>query len=189
MKTTILFLIIGISVSYASNSYSQETILSVDLTNSCVKDVFREIEKRSEYLFFYYDDALDVNREVSIRMKDQTVNKILDRLFEGTDNAYVINDRQIFITRKEDMPVIGAEMIAQQLSKRITGTVIDPSGEPVAGANIMEKGTTNGTVTDPEGNFTLTVRNDAVLSFSYIGYITQEISVSSMGGGGKPPYN
>ncbi|MDR1170323.1 MAG: carboxypeptidase-like regulatory domain-containing protein, partial [Prevotellaceae bacterium] len=174
MRTTMLFLIIGISVSYASNSYSQETYLSVNLTNKRVKDVFREIEKRSEYIFFYYDDALDVNRKVSIRVNNQTIGKILDHLFDGTNNAYVISDRQIFITRK-DMPVVSAEVMARQQSRRVTGTVVDQSGEPVVGANVVEKGTSNGIVTDLEGNFTLTVQENAVLSISYIGYITQEI--------------
>ncbi|MDR2139588.1 MAG: TonB-dependent receptor [Tannerella sp.] len=183
MKTTILFLIIGVSVSYAGNSYSQETYLSVNLTNKRVKDIFREIEKRSEYIFFYYDDVLDVNRKVSIRMNNQTIDKILDHLFEGTNSAYAISDRQIFITRKDNPQVFDAEMTVLQQSRRITGTVVDQFGGPVIGANVVEKGTTNGTVTDLEGNFTLTVRDHAVLSFSYIGYITQEVSVTSAGGG------
>ncbi|MDR1675783.1 MAG: TonB-dependent receptor [Tannerella sp.] len=182
MKTAMLFLIIGISISYASNSYSQETFLSVNLRNKRVKEVFREIEKRSEYIFFYYDDVLDVNRKVSIRVNNQTIDKILDLLFEGTKNAYVINDRQIFITRKENVQVMDAGMIAQQQGRQITGTVVDVNGEPVIGANILEKGTTNGIVTDVDGNFSLNVANNAVLQVSFIGYITQEISVLSLSG-------
>ncbi|MDR1331341.1 MAG: TonB-dependent receptor [Tannerella sp.] len=184
MKTVSLFLVLGMGVCLAENSYSQETYLSIDATDMRVKDVFREIEKQSEYIFFYYDDILDTNRRISIRMKNRTVDKILDQMFEGTNNAYVINDRQIFITRRETPAAAVMEPIAQQQGKRITGTVVDASGEPVIGANIIEKGTTNGIVTDVNGRFVLTVADNAVLQVSYIGYIAQEIS--SLPGGGTP---
>ncbi|MDR1746761.1 MAG: TonB-dependent receptor [Tannerella sp.] len=178
IRLTSVFLFIGMSFCYATSSYSQETYLTVKLENKTVKDVFREIEKKSEYIFFYYDDVLDVKRKVSVRAENQTVDKILDQLFKGTDNGYVIRDRQIFITRKEMPVAVVEEMIQQQQGKPVSGKVTDVNGEPLIGVNVVEKGTTNGIPTDVDGNFTITVNNNAVLVVSYIGYATQEIAAS-----------
>lgn len=176
MRLLVVFLLIGIGVSYATSTYSQSTHLTIDVNNKTVKDVFETIEGNSEYIFFYYDEVLDINRKVNIRAKNKTIDKILDQLFESTDNTYVIDDRQIFISRKAPIAKPEKEEVSQQ-SKTITGTVIDDTNEPVIGANITVKGTTNGTITDLDGNFSLSVTQDAdpTLVISYIGYVTQEI--------------
>ncbi|GHV47848.1 SusC/RagA family TonB-linked outer membrane protein [Bacteroidia bacterium] len=177
MKITILFLFIGAGISSATESYSQSTPLSIHMENSKVKDVFHEIEKNSEYIFFYYDGVLDVNRKVNLRVKNQTVDKILDQLFDGTGNAYAIDDRQIFISAKESTVKI-AETVQQ--TKTVTGVVTDNSQEPLIGVNVLIKGTSVGTVTDINGRFTLsTTQNDPVLVVSYIGYKPQEIKVGT----------
>jgi len=182
MTNIAIFLIIGITMSRADNSYSQITRLTVNMENKRIKDVFSEIEKKSEYIFFYYDGALDINRKVNVRVTEGTVDKILDQMFAGTENSYVINDRQILITRRVLLPTSQAAMVApvsMQQGKRVTGTVTDAKGETIIGANIVEKGTTNGTITDVNGNFTLDVRDNAVLQISYVGYVTQEITVGN----------
>ncbi|MDR0699785.1 MAG: TonB-dependent receptor [Tannerella sp.] len=172
MRLLLIFLFIGIGASSATVTYSQSTRLSISLNNKSVKEVFDEIEKNSEYIFFYYDDVLDIDRIVSIRAKNKTVDKILDRLFESTDNTYVIDDRQIFISQKEP----AMETTVQQQSRTIRGIITDDMNEPVIGANIIIKGTTTGTTSDVDGHFNLsTTSSNPVLVISYVGYLTQEI--------------
>jgi TonB-linked SusC/RagA family outer membrane protein len=183
MRLTVLFLLIGIGVSYAEATYSQSTQLSLTLNNKSIKDVFTEIEKNSEYIFFYYDNALDVNRRVSINVRNQTVDKILDKLFEATDNTYVIEDRQIFISRKAPAaitpPAYRLESLQQQ-TRIVTGTVKDESGEPLIGVNVSVKGTSIGSITNLDGQFSITqTPQGSTLVVSYVGYMTQEIETGN----------
>ncbi|MDR2680916.1 MAG: SusC/RagA family TonB-linked outer membrane protein, partial [Tannerella sp.] len=177
MKLSAFFLMLGICMVNAHGSYSQETLLSLDINNKTVREVFDEIERKSEFVFFYYTNAVDENRKVRIRVENQTIDRILNRLFENTDNVYTIDERQVYIARRTGTPE------SEQNKTKITGTVVDQTGEPMIGANIVEKGdVTNGTVTDAEGNFSISVQDNAVLRISYVGYVTQEISA---GGGRK----
>ncbi|WP_280745510.1 MULTISPECIES: TonB-dependent receptor [unclassified Parabacteroides] len=177
MRVTILFLIAGIGISNATATYSQSTHLSITLNNKTVKEVFDAIENNSEYIFFYYDNVLDINRKVSLSVKNQTVDKILDKLFESTNNAYVIEDRQIFISKKT---VIPESAIVQQQSRIITGTITDNAQEPLIGVNILIKGTTVGTITDIDGKFSLSTNQpNPVLVASYIGFKSQEVRVGN----------
>lgn len=100
MKLAAIFLILGINLGLANNTYSQSTILSLKANNKTVRDVFSEIEQKSEYVFFYYDGVLDVNRRVKVDVTNQTIDVILKQIFAGTDNTYVIKDRQIFVSKK-----------------------------------------------------------------------------------------
>jgi len=88
MKLIALFLTIGICISYAGNSYSQTTTLSLKLKNKTVREVFTEIEKHSEYIFLYNRDTLDPKRVVSINVEDETINEVLDKLFAESGNIY-----------------------------------------------------------------------------------------------------
>lgn len=179
MRLTVLFMLISVGISNATSLYSQSTHLTVNITNKTVREVFNEIEQNSEFIFFYYDGILDVNRKVNIHVKNQTVDKILDQLFESTDNAYVIDNRQIFISRKESVSKTGNTSIKQQ-SKTISGIIKDDLGEPLIGVNIQVKGTTTGTISNIEGEFTLSVaQSNPVLIVSYIGYKTLEIPVGN----------
>ena len=179
MRFTVLFSLISIGISYATSLYSQSTYLTVNATNKTVKEVFDEIEENSEYLFFYYDKALDINRKVNIHLEDQTVDKILDQLFELTDNTYVIDDRQIFISRKESFVKTDIPAVMQQ-AKTITGVIKDDLGEPLIGVNIQVKGTSSGTITNLDGEFTLPITQaNPILIVSYIGYKQREITVGT----------
>jgi len=113
---------------------------------------------------------------VSIDAEDETINEVLDKLFEGTNNIYKVSGRQIYISKAPEQKSYTREV--QQRKNRITGKVIEESGEPIIGANIVEKGTTNGTVTDSDGNFSLTVDENASLQISYIGYLSQDITIA-----------
>lgn len=164
----LLFLWMSMNFCLAAETYSQETFFTIESNNLTVKEVFNKIEKESEYIFFYLDNSVDLNRKVSVKVRKEQVSKILDQIFEGTDTHYYISDRQIIISKDEKT----APVSLQQKGQTITGIVKDATGEPVIGANIVEKGTTNGTITDMNGQFTLTVNPKAVLQISYIGFNT-----------------
>lgn len=176
MKLIVIFLVIGISISYANNSYSQVTTLSLKLKNKTIREVFTDIEKSSEYIFLYNRDTLDTERVVSINAENETINEVLDKLFEGTNNIYKVSGRQVYISKEPEQNIFKRE--PQQLRNQITGKVTDEDGAPVIGANVIEKGTTNGTVTDMNGNFSLAVDENSSLQISYIGYLSQNIQIA-----------
>lgn len=177
MKATSLFLLLGIYGASAS-TYAQTARLNVEAQGEQISEVLKDIEEQSEYTFVYDVNELDLNRRVSISAQDASVNEVLDKLFSGAKIKYVVTDRHIALYAVTDK--------VQQNSdkKTITGTVVDKDGIPVIGANIVEKGTTNGTVTDLDGKFSLRVTPGATLQISYIGYNTQELKV-----GEKSVYN
>lgn len=176
MKLINLYIIVGICMVNAVESYSQSTQLSLNVKNSTLEEVFRLIEEQSEYVFFYSDEAVDLHQRVSIQVKDQTIDKILDRLLEQTGNRYVIDDRQVFIGGKKEVSV---PMIAQDGLIRVTGVVKDESGETLPGVAIQIKGSTRGVTTDLDGSFSIEVKETDVLIFSYLGMEDQAVSVGS----------
>ncbi|MDR0348402.1 MAG: TonB-dependent receptor [Tannerella sp.] len=154
--------------------------ITLSIKNKQVREVLKSIEKTSDYRFFYNDDLPGLEANVSIRIEKGTITAVMNQLSQQAGLAYSIRDNnQVILSAKEAVP--------QQPARLLIGMVTDESGEPVIGANIKEKGTTNGTVTDADGNFSLDVSENAVLQISYIGYIVQEISVlPSLAGGGRP---
>lgn len=180
LKLSTLCLILGVEAGFATESYSQKTTFTISVQDQSVKEVFDYIEQHSEFIIFYLDETIDVNRKVSVNLKDQRVENILEQLFKNTDVTYTINDRQILLSKRKEMteavPVVA---VVQQKKNTVTGVVLDPSGMPVIGANIMVKGTTNGTITDMDGKFSLDVDKDATLVISYIGFASQEIKVGN----------
>ncbi|MDR1097551.1 MAG: TonB-dependent receptor plug domain-containing protein, partial [Tannerella sp.] len=147
-----------------------------------MQQVLMEIERISEFYFSYSTRQIDADRKVNINLKNRTATEVLDELFDGSGVKYTIDDKHIILFKTDD------NVALSQHDRRVTGTVKDTQGEAIAGANVAEKGTTNGIVTDADGNFSLDVADNAVLKVSYIGYITQEINaLSSLAGmGGKP---
>lgn len=180
LKLSTLCLILGVEAGFATESYSQKTTFTISVQDQSVKDVFDYIEQHSEFIIFYLDKTIDVNRKVSINLKGQRVESILEQLFKNTDVTYTINDRQILLSkRKEVTEVAPVVAVVQQKKNTVSGVVLDPTGMPVIGANIMVKGTTSGTITDMDGKFSLEVDKDATLVISYIGFASQEIKVGN----------
>ncbi|MDR2917995.1 MAG: TonB-dependent receptor [Tannerella sp.] len=176
MKFLLLFLFLGAGSIY-SNTYSQITEINLEVKQKAIRDVFKTIEDQTEYVFFFSDKiAHDLSKKVNVNVRSKTLNQVLDELFEGTDLSYKITDRQVSIVRD----VKPASPVIQQpnQSKRIRGVVSDKSGEPIIGANVVEKGTTNGLITDLDGAFEITIEAGKVLVISYIGYITREIPIT-----------
>ena len=175
MKCTILFLVLGINISFALDTYSQTTRLSLRLKDKSLKDVFSEIEKTSEFVFIY-EKTIDLNKKVSIDATNENISDILNRLFEATDIQYFISDRQIAISQKSPDP----PPAPVQQGIRVTGTVSDDYGELLPGVSVTVRGTNIGISTDANGEFALTIPSDTcVMQFSYIGFKSQEIKVGS----------
>jgi TonB-linked SusC/RagA family outer membrane protein len=174
MKYTILFLFLGI-FSVSAESYAQKATVSMNIRNGSIYDVVSEIEKQTEFLFFYKNSDIDNDIKVTVRAENKTVPEVLTEATKGTGLAYTVNNKHILIAKKSNLE----SQQTGQTGKHITGTVTDAAGEPIIGASITIKGTTNGNVTDFDGKFTLEVPDNAVLQVSYIGYITQDVPVGN----------
>ena len=170
------FLLLGIDCSFASyNNYSQFKTLSVSMSNSTLREVLKTIEKSSQFVFFYLDDAVNLERKVSIDSKNKNIEEILSELFEGTSCTYRISDRQIFISGKAP-----ASTEQQQNKRKISGRVTDIKGEPLIGVNVTVDGDANGSITNMDGLYEIFVtKKSVVLKFTYIGFKTSEIRTNA----------
>ncbi|WP_352423646.1 TonB-dependent receptor [Proteiniphilum sp.] len=186
MKIYFLITFLCIFSVSAENIYSQSKTVSAELKNVTLKEAFRELEKSSDYLFLFMDNIENgLSKNVNVSLNNKSMNEILDLLLRNTDLTYSIVNRQITISRKPgtaDEEKKGEETTTvkevQQTGKTITGTVTDMNGESIIGANIVEEGTSNGTITDINGGFTLKVTTNATIRITYIGYLTQIVNTT-----------
>ncbi|MDD4590997.1 MAG: carboxypeptidase-like regulatory domain-containing protein, partial [Parabacteroides sp.] len=180
MKITTLFILCAI-FSISATTYAQNYKVTINKQNSTIIEVLKEIEKNSEFTFFFNDNRVNVNQPVSVMAKNATIQDVLDKVFRNTGYVYQIIDRQVLIKASASGKSGEHGAVVQQSNKRtITGTVKDPNGDPIIGANIVQKGTTNGTITDADGNFTITLPiGSATLGVSYIGYKGTEVVVGN----------
>lgn len=153
---------------------SKAQAITIHQANKPVSEILRVIETTSDMVFFYNNNDVDLNRKVTLQVNNASIEKVLDLLFAGTQNTYKIDGRQVYIM-KEPVKEVG---IAQQKKKQITGKITDEQGEPIIGANIVEVGTTNGTLSDVNGIFSLQVEENVILHISYIGYTSQDINTA-----------
>jgi TonB-linked SusC/RagA family outer membrane protein len=173
MRVTIILVLLGVFQVSANLIYSQETKMSINLTNARLSDVLNEIENQSDFYFLYNQDLVDVNRRVSIHIDNQKVDVILNQLFDQTGVKYVIRDRQIILTNLDE------SKIQAQQGNNISGTVKASNGDPIPGVTVVVKGSAIGTITDFDGKYTLRgISADAVLVFSFVGMRTQEVAVT-----------
>ena len=170
MKLTCLSLCLSIGLTYASSSYAQSASISLNITNQTVADVLETIEKQSDFNFFYNGELVDVERKVSVNVQNKDVYALLDQLFEATYVSYKVVDKDVILS-------VNKINKTKQNRKIITGIIVDIYNEPIIGANIIEKGTTNGIITDIDGKFSLEVSPNIILQVTYIGYLSQEISI------------
>lgn len=164
--------------SNANNSeltYAEQTNFTISMENQTLKSVVEWIEKNSQFIFIY-DTDLDLSHRVSVDVYNKPVEEILKQIFSGTNLEYNIRNRQVMI-RKAEVKTAPVNQFIQQEKVTIKGAVTDIKGEAIIGANIIEDGTTNGTITDIDGQFSLQVDKGAKLIISYIGYMTQTLPV------------
>ena len=171
MKLTVLMLTVCLSQVFAA-TYAQTAKLTVSAKNETLENVLKQIEKQSEYLFFYNLEEINKNTKISINKEDANIYDVLNLISNNTGLRYAIKDRHI-VLYKAEIPS------SQQTGKRtISGIIRDVSG-PVIGVNILEEGTSNGTISDLNGKFTLEVSENAVLKFTYVGYLPQEVKIGN----------
>ena len=176
MRLTTLFSL-GVACCISASTYAQDYKLSMNKQNSSIIEILKDIEEKSEFTFFFNDNHVNVNQKASINVKDATLEEALAQVLKNTGYSYQIIDRQVLI--KAGASTAAGVQGVQQDKRTITGIVKDANGEPVIGANVVEKGTTNGTITYVDGKFTLSVAPGATLAVSYIGYTTSEVAVGN----------
>lgn len=182
MRTTVFFFFFSIMLSLAAVSHSQEIKLSRDLKSYTIAEACKLIEKETGFVFVFADNSEDaISKKINVHTDSKSIHEILDSILHETELSYKIIDRQVVIFkekttdgRKESNKVL--EVKSQQ-KKIIKGKVVDDKGEAVIGANVLEKGTHNGTITDADGNFSINVSEGATIIFSYIGYLEQNVIV------------
>ena len=173
MRLTILFLFLGL-MQVSASLYSQNTKLNLDFRNARVVDVLEAIENQSEFRFAYSAEYIDINRKVSLDVKSKSIEQTLSVLFEGAGVKYSINDRHIMLYKAE----MEQNQSPSQQTKKVSGKVTDNTHSPLPGVSVLIKGTTNGTITDSNGNYSISnIPENASLQFSFIGMKMQEIKV------------
>ncbi|MCE9353574.1 TonB-dependent receptor [Phocaeicola vulgatus] len=173
MRISTFLLMVCVFCSYAGNAHSQNAKVSIRMNNVKLDKILNEIENQTDYLFIY-NNQVDINKITSVKVKNEAVAQVLDRILSGTGINYELEGTHIILTTEAIK-----DLHAQQQAKTVTGTVTDVSGEPIIGANIRIKGTTTGTITDIDGNFSIEAEPQSVIEVSYIGYLTQETVINN----------
>lgn len=173
VKSTVLLFFLGLLQVVATESYSQITRLSLEASNEPVEQVLSKIEDASQFFFLYNRDLVDVERKVTLSVENETIGEILDNLFDGTDVAYSVKNRQIILSNLKESSVAVQQRI-------IKGKVVDKDGISLPGVTVLVKGTTNGTVTNLDGEYSISgVASGDVIVFSFVGMRAQEIAVTN----------
>jgi len=173
MKLTFFLIAISAFSVLANKSYSQT--VSLNMEKVTIKEVLSKIEDKSGCNFMYSEKFVDVTKTVSINVENQKIEDVLNSLFAGSDIRFERKDRLIILTNEANNSV----SVSQQ-QKSVSGKVTDSSGATLPGVSVIVKGTTNGTITDAEGNYTLSkVSENSTLQFSFVGMKTQELAVGS----------
>lgn len=173
-KITVFCFFLSIIQVMAVDSYAQMTRMSLKVENERLENVFSKIEKESEFFFLYNKDLIDVEQKVSVNAQNETIKDILDVVLSGKDIAFTVFNRQIVLS---NIDMIN-EMVAQQ--NPVSGTVTDESGLPLPGVTVVVKGTTQGTVTNEVGKYSLiNIPENTTLVFSFVGMLTQEVEVEN----------
>lgn len=173
MRITLFLLLLSITQLFAVDSYSQNARINLNSANKSVKEVLAEIQHQSEFFFMFNSKIVDVERKVDIRSENEQINQVLAKIFNGTDVAYTVVDRQIVLFSTKSL----AE---QQQGKKISGKVTDPSGGALPGVSVVVRGTTTGVITDNNGNYSINVPATAeTLVFSFVGMNTKEVRIGN----------
>lgn len=181
MKITLLFIFTSVFALQAHNSYSQKTLVSLDMENIRVENILDAIEKTTDLKFTYKTEDVDLERRINLKVRKEPIQKVLERIFKDSQTSYNILDTQVFLVKKPSVstsPVMNKtedEKISQQ--SRITGLITDETGLTFPGVYVIIKGTAQGTITNMEGNYSIPAQPTDTLLFSHIGYRTIEMAV------------
>ena len=173
MKLTTIFLFLSV-MAMAAKTYSQETRFDLNVKDASIIQVFDEIERVTNYGFLFKTDQLDLTAKYSLDIKNANIEKILNEVLDRNVYSYKMLDRNIVITR------VAFESVQDGKTSKVSGKVTDSSGGTLPGVSVTVKGTTNGTITDSNGNYTISnLPSNGTLQFSFVGMKTQEISIGN----------
>ena len=175
MRISIFLIVFASLQTFALTNYAQTKKIDMKIEQASLVNVLDKIEHESEFFFFYNNNVISgLDKSISIDLKDKTINELLDVIFKGTDVVYTINDRQIILSIKEQN-----NSSSQQQSK-VSGKVTDSTGGSLPGVSVVIKGTANGTITDSNGNYSLSnIPAKATLQFSFVGMKSQDVIVGN----------
>lgn len=175
MRITLFMLFCAVGFISANDSYAQKTLLNVTSQGKMVSEVLNEIEQETEFTFFYNNRQVDVKRRISVQTKSGNIFKVLDKIFEGTGVVYKVLDKSIILSNSTTNASLGNF----QQKGNIKGKVVDSSGEPIIGANVIVVGTSSGTISDVDGNFTIPASKGDVIKVSFIGFTDTTITIAN----------
>lgn len=164
-----LIILILVLLCAPVSAQKKEKLITLKFTNIPLSEAMPKVEKQSGYTFFYESQQIDIKQKVSLNVKNETINKTIAALLKGTNVKFEIDATHIILyTGKNNKAISGQP-------QNISGTVIDESGEPIIGANVMVEGTSTGVITDLDGKYTINAPAGSNLKISYIGYVTQTV--------------
>jgi TonB-linked SusC/RagA family outer membrane protein len=174
MRIVLFLITIGITQAFALDSYAQATRISLNMERQSIQKILETIEEQTEFRFMYDATVVDVTQSRTIKCKNKPVSKILEEIFEGSMIAYIVEDRQIALSNAQ-----AAMSETAQQQRTVSGKVTEFSGEPLPGVAVAVKGTSQGTITNADGEYSLiNIPENAVLQFSFVGMKMQEIAVA-----------
>ncbi|MEA4808649.1 hypothetical protein SDC9_25197 [bioreactor metagenome] len=176
MKITTFLLMVAIC-SITASTYAQSFKVTIQKQNSSIIDILKEIEGSSEFTFFFNNNLVDINKKVSVNVKNGSLEELLTQVLKNTGYSYEVIDRQVLIKQKNTIDKTEKNIVQQ--ATKITGIIVSETGEAIIGANVMIKGTSNGTVTDMDGKFSLNAGKGSILEISFLGYVSQQILVKN----------
>lgn len=178
IKANSLLLVLSFFCNISATTYSQSASITLKSGNTSVKELFSEIEEKTNYSILYERGLVD-NKTVSINAENQTVEEVLNQALPAVGLAYVINENQIVVVEDTKSKAAAPQAPAQSTtSYTLKGTIVDSNRDPLIGANVLIKGTTDGVITDFDGNFSIKVSRGFTLVVKYIGYSDQEIFIT-----------
>ena len=168
-----LIILILVLLCAPVSAQKKEKLITLKFTNIPLSEAMPKVEKQSGYTFFYESQQIDIKQKVSLNVKNETINKTIAALLKGTNVKFEIDATHIILyTGKNNKAISGQP-------QNISGTVIDESGEPIIGANVMVEGTSTGVITDLDGKYTINAPAGSNLKISYIGYASQSITLAN----------
>jgi TonB-dependent starch-binding outer membrane protein SusC len=182
MRLSLILTFVAV-LNVTANVYSQSVRINLELKNATLEEVFQSIQEQTGFYFFYKNEQIPHKKAITKTYKNARVDKVLDEVLEGTGLMYRVLNTDIIVTRgpsyasdsgREDL------FVRHQQPRTVSGKVTDSEGQPLPGVSIVIKGTTQGTVTNADGEYSLTnVSSDATLVFSFVGMRTQEVFVGT----------
>ena len=174
MKLTLFLILVNVCIAF-SNTYSQQTKFTLSGENVSIRDMLTNIESNSEFRFFFNSSLINLDQRVNYHVEKGTILELLDQVLSNNGIQYEVKDRTIILSPKSSTN----QHIVVQQQHPVSGKVTDSSGSPLPGVTVILKGTTKGTITDIQGNYSLSdVPGNATLVFSFVGMKTEEIPVS-----------